>query len=612
MSTPRANEPRSERGSAMVISVLVTAILSLLGISYLLMADTENRIAENEKLSAQALYFGEGTIREVKRWFDRPPYVTGYTKNLVRPLTTTIDRTQRIIDTDGDGPNPAAAADGTLAKPYYKVGVDADLDGNDDIFDKPYRTGLADMLVGTEDGPDIVIDRAAGGATAAFLDGIGAKMAPNFPSVNGLVARVKRIDIYEPPYLDTAGGWARYGMATVKATVEIIRTGAGSAVVASRVVKAVLNETPYPGPFGPLHSCQDLNWNGAFQVHWGVSTAVTDADPKSKKMPDSVPRSPTVVSPAIDLLNGWDKPAQDATWNALKASLEANKPIEDPWFRFLVGGVDKDYKTVMTQQIIAPTLVADGSNQYHRLDPLVGCPEFDYQSFKDIAQSGGSDVHYYSWDNGASFAENRTGAVTTMRALTDNKTGLFFFDTMDGKAPNGAGTNLTPEISLAGGTYGARGMLYLNTSNFETNGLGGRAIDMLWPGEPFRDSNQNGKYDTGEDYINLNYAAISTTDPHAIPRGLAADTFGGSVTYNKYGPAITGQTAVVWGALYLSGTLDAQGNATYYGSVITKGGMANKMTGTPDIWWDPRLKDNWPPPDWDLPRVIITRWQTDL
>jgi hypothetical protein len=64
--------------------------------------------------------------------------------------------------------------------------------------------------------------------------------------------------------------------------------------------------------------------------------------------------------------------------------------------------------------------------------------------------------------------------------------------------------------------------------------------------------------------------------------------------------------------LYIAGTLDAQGNADYYGSVITKGGTASKMTGTPNVWWDPRLKDNWPPSDWDLPRVIITRWQTDL
>jgi len=94
-----------ERGSALVIAVLLMAILTLLGVSYLFMADTENRIAENERLSAQAFYFGEGVTREVKRWFDRPPYSASGGANLSRPTTAILDRSKRIIDTDGPGPN---------------------------------------------------------------------------------------------------------------------------------------------------------------------------------------------------------------------------------------------------------------------------------------------------------------------------------------------------------------------------------------------------------------------------------------------------------------------------------------------------------------------------
>ena len=624
MSTPGTQDAKVQKGSAMVISVLVTAIMSLLGISYLLMADTENRIAENEKLSAQALYFGEGTIREVKRWFDRPPYAgtVSYKWNMVRPLTATVKRDIRMIDVDGDGPTAAVAADGTALKPYYKVGVDADADGNDDIFDKPFRSALADMLVGTEAGPDMRIDRATDSATATFLDGLGDKLAPNFPaSAAGLRARVKTIDIYEPPYLDIAGTWTRYGMATVKATVEIIRTGSGSQVVATKIVKAVLNETPYPGPFGPLHSCATLNWNGNFKVHWGASTAVGNADPKANKMPESIPRSPTVVSPQIDLLNFWASPADNVSWLAMKASIEGpggaanGKKIEDPWFRLLIGGVDQDHAGIMSQQIVAPSATTpDESNVFHRLDPLVGCPDFDYQTWKDIAQSGGSDVHYYEWDNGTSFSENGSGPVTTFQNLTDTKTGLFFFETKDNVAPNVGLTNLTPEVSLSGGTYGTRGMIYLNAANFETKGLAGRSIDMIWPGEPFRDVNQDGKFDPAtEDYINLNYAdaAVGLSNTATL-YGKKDDAYGGSKKWNKYGPPIAGQTAVLWGVLYLAGTLDAAGNADYYGSIVTKGGTANKMTGTPNVWWDPRMKDNWPPADWDLPRVVITRWQTDL
>jgi hypothetical protein len=615
MGTSTGKDAKTERGSAMIVSVLVTAIMSLLGISYLLMADTENRIAENEKLAGQCLYFGEGTVREVKRWFDRPPYVVGGTLNLVKPLTTLVVRTSRQIDIDGDGPTAPVAADGTSTKPYYKVGIDRDLDGNDDIFDKPYRSALGDMLVGTETGPDIVIDRATSSATATFLDGLADKIAPNFPAAAaGVRARVKRIDIYEPPYLPVAGIWTRFGMGTVKATVEIVRIqGASTKVIATRIVKAVLNETPYPGPFGPLHSCQDLAWNGSFRVHWGPTTAVTAADPKGNTMPLSIPRD-IPPRPQIDLLEGWQSPSQDAVWTTLKTALESNKQIEDPWWRLIVGGVNKDYAAVMTQQIVTPPSPTDvdRSNNFHRMDPLVGCPEFEYSTWKEIAKSNTSDVHYYTWDNGTKFRENGTGPATEMRALTDDRTGLFFFDTEDNAPPDPTGSNLTPEIELNGGTWGTRGFVYLNTSNFMTNGLDGRPIDMVWPGEPFRDKNANGEYDAGEDWINLNYSVITTVDPKASPKGAATDSYGGGVIRNTYGPAITGQTASLWGVLYISGTLDAQGNAWYYGSVITKGGMSNKMTGTPDMWWDPRLKDNWPPPGWSLPRVVISRWQTDL
>jgi hypothetical protein len=621
MSTPNGNEPKSQKGSAMVISVLVTAIMSLLGISYLLMADTENKIAENEKLSAQCLYFGEATVREVTKWFDRPPYAALGGENLVKPLTTTMDRTLRQIDTDGDGPTAPVAADGTAAHPYYKVGVDRDGDGNDDIFDKPYRSGLADTLLGTETGPDIQIRRAASSTIATFLDGLGTKIAPSFPAgVAGLTARVNEIDIYEPPYLYVGGQWTRYGMGTVKAIVEIVKTsGATTNVVSSRVVKAVLNEMPYPGPYGPLHSCTTLNWNGSFNVHWGTTTAVGNANPKSKKFPNSIPRA-LPPGPQIDLLNFWQSPAQDANWAAMKLSLETagatGQTIPDPWFRFIIGGVDADYSAVMSQQIVAPSATTvDNSNMFHRMDPLVNCVEFDYQTWKNIAQSGTSDVHYFAWDNGMSFAENGTGTVDTLQNLTDNRVGVYFFDTTDGNPPDSLGSNLTPEVSINGGTYGFRGFLYANVSNWLTTGVAGRAIDMVWPGEPFRDSNQNGVYDPGEAYINLNYKTISTTDPTVQPVASGTDDFGNlgvGPTRNAYGPHITGQTAIIWGVLFVSGTLDAQGNATYYGSVVTKGGTANKMTGTPDMWWDPRIKDNWPPADWDLPRVVITRWETDL
>ena len=83
--------------------------------------------------------------------------------------------------------------------------------------------------------------------------------------------------------------------------------------------------------------------------------------------------------------------------------------------------------------------------------------------------------------------------------------------------------------------------------------------------------------------------------------------------WNSRGPDMAG-TASVWGIFYTNGYWDATGNATYYGSVISYQGISESSPtgGTPDIYWDQSIRDNWPPPGWDLPRVIITRWETDL
>lgn len=622
MNAQRSDDAKAERGSAMVIAVLVMAILSLLGISYLMMADTENRIAENEKLSAQALYFGEGTIREVKRWFDRPPYGATGIKNLVKPLTTVVKRDLRQIDVDGDGPTAPVAADGTLAKPYYKVGIDVDLDGNDDIFDKPYRSAPADMLLGTEAGPDIVIDRTISSAMATFLDGLGDKIAPNFPaSAAGVRARVKRIDVYEPPYLNVGGAWTRYGMATVKATVEIVKTaGASTQIIATRVVKAVLNETPFPGPFGPLHSCEEMTFNGDFSPHWGTITSVDNlsiGNGADNKIPWSLPRD-IPPSPKIDALHGWnDNVLWNQMYNAATGTMNG-KTIDDPWYRFLVDGTCNQWNPQTSQQPYAPVAIPADQDKSNKIQLYggVGCPEFDYDTWKQIAQSGGSDVHYYSWDNGTQFRENGVGAPLDFTALTDAKQGLFFFDTTDGLAPhdpdvNGVAANLTPDISVSA-NYGVQGFLYMNSRVWQAQGTAGRAITMHWPGEPFRDTNQNGVHDAGEEWVNLNYNTISTTNPLAKPVISPADTFGGSAKYNSRGPDITGQIAVIWGLLYTSGDFDTQGTPKFYGSVVTKAGMNGSMNGTPDLFWDTDLRDNWPPPGWELPRVIITRWETDL
>ena len=435
-------------------------------------------------------------------------------------------------------------------------------------------------------------------------------------------ARIDQIDIYEPPYLLIGASWTRYGMATVKTQVSIIKTfGSTTQTLATRVVKAVLNETPYPGPFGPLQSCQELAWNGEFSVHWGAATAVSGEAGSyislpnnwSNKMHQSIPRA-VPPTPKLDLLYGYN---DNVVWNALKTNLGGSS-IEDPWFAFY-GGTDVQPfvgGAFGSPQVNAPVTTGQDHSNIFRNIPGVNCPDFDYDTWKQIAQSGGSDVHYYAWDNGNNYRENGAGAATAFTTLTDGKTGLFFFDTTDGIAPHdpdshGVAANLAPSIQITGNSYGVRGMLYMNVNTWTSNGNPGKSITMHWPGDPILDRNQNGVYDAGDDFLPLDYTGAWISDPRNAAHVVAAANYG-TATYVSRGPDIAGEKAVVWGLLYVSGDFDAQGTPLYYGSVVTKAGNNGSMAGTPDLFWDTDLKDNWPPPGWDLPRVIITKWQTDL
>jgi type II secretory pathway pseudopilin PulG len=618
-----------ERGSALVIAVLILAVLTLLGMSYLLMADTENKIAENERLSAQALYFAEGVTREVRRWFDRPPYTARGVVNLVRPTTAVMDREGREIDIDGPGPVAPVTADGSLARPFYKAGVDNDRDTNDDIFDKPYRSALKDMFVGTADGPDIQMDRTTGGsATVSFLDALADKIMPGFPAgAANILARIRAIKIYEPPYIDVGSGtWIRYGIATVSTRVQILRNSgtADEQVLADRTLTTVLNEAPYGGAFGPLHSCDELGWDNAFRVHWGAATASSTANlpPTALNgMSRSIPRD-LPPTPRVDAIHGHLSPAGDADWTDVKTNLE-DQPIEDPWFRFFAGLSVQNWSTFGSPQVYPPlTGGQDRSNRFQDY-PYVPCPDFNYETWKAIAKSGGSDVHYYAWAGGARFSENGTGPPTDFEEITNGKTGLFFFDTKDGLAPHdfdasNVAANLTPDIRIGDADYGTRGFLYVNTTKWRVDGASGKPATFRLPGEPFRDVNENGVKDPTELWINLRYGAIS--DINSVIYVDKDDTYDTSIpppatpapVWNPLGPSVT-HDAIVWGILYLSGQFEADGTPYYDGSVITFAGTETgaKTPGTANLYWDPMLKENWPPPDWDLPRVIITGWQTD-
>ena len=84
------------------------------------------------------------------------------------------------------------------------------------------------------------------------------------------------------------------------------------------------------------------------------------------------------------------------------------------------------------------------------------------------------------------------------------------------------------------------------------------------------------------------------------------------MTWNPKGPSVT-HDAIVWGILYVSGQFDASGTPYYDGSVVTYAGTPTgvKTAIRPTSTGIRRSRTTGRPSRWDLPRVVLTRWQTD-
>jgi hypothetical protein len=491
--------------------------------------------------------------------------------------------------------------------------------------------------VGTESGPDLRIDASFSDDAEAFLDALSAKLLADYPG-SGLRARISRIDVYGPPTLEKAGAQVRYGVASARVTAGIyeVPPDAPERLLAERTVTLVFSEIPYghdTHDLAALHSCGDVQWPHEFSVHWGTAVIVGDADLSSDLQEDhivSLPRADLLVEGA-DLLWGHD---DDAAFAAYEAELAAGGMwIDDPWLRVLVGGsLDiaptgdpqpwpfdwNEIDPLVDGQFPYQTSDDDGNHSnYFQGVSFVACPEFSYDKWKATAMRGGHNVHYFSW-NGSAFQEDGAGPALSFREATHGETGLFFFDTEDGLPPHdddgdGEFDNLTPGIELNGGNWFVKGMVYLNAEYFRSDGAHGEPVPFEPPGEPFQDRDQDGQWDAGENWVNLAYP-IDLVDANAQYVVDPFDPYGGTTlpVRNARGPAVM-EHANVWGVLYTNGYFATTGIAAYYGSVIAYQGFkqVDSCVRSPDIVWDQTLSENWPPGDWDMPRITISRWETD-
>jgi len=627
-----------------MVMVLLMACLTVLGLGFLAMADTETMIAASGRDSEQLLHTAETGMRMVKAWFDQPvtgnPSITSQvlhkfmgTYDLRNPAL--YDRSKRLFDHDNDPNTPRVLADGTAVKPYYRQGrtlwsPSAYLD----IFHKPYRGDAVTEFRGTEAGPDLLLIDTPGAVD--FLDKLNQLLFTD----QSRTGRITQIALYAPPMIAVGGVMKRAGVCTIKITVSKFR-GMGtigivpvvtstSLKVGERTLKAVLNEVPGTLANGPIESCGAMSVTGNLRAHWGkviASGNITIAGNLDAAVPSAFPYK-TFARRISGTLAGDDF----TVWSG-----NADNSIEDPWLKVMTAGdlvgIGSSAEQPLPYSQAAP-IDNDHSNLFQH-ESGVACAAFKYSVMKSAAASGDETARYFAYVPATGlFQEWGVGAARSVYDWTHNQEGLFFFDTKNGQEPNGHGpgdplTNLTPAVAIENVDWNFSGLLYLNAESIRINNVAGVNRIIIPPGEPFDDANANGKWDAGEAFVNLTYpttvvagAPGSTVlkSPAAAQSASATSpdlefyAFATTAGRDNQGIPITGQVNL-FGVLFNAGNVIAEGTARHYGSLIAGTSVTQNTAGadTPDIFFDQRLNTGeWPPAEVSFPRTHLTSWMAGL
>src|SRR5207248_1629608 len=136
-----------QRGSALLVSLMVMVGLSLLGLAFVAVSETESAIANNERNGAQTLAVAEAGAKTVVEWFQDPQWAKD--QGLV-PVNDPTCSTAPCIKMLRRLSSSAAPTTYTYSD-YYKSG------STDVLFDKSYRVQNG-KFYGPEDNPDILIN----------------------------------------------------------------------------------------------------------------------------------------------------------------------------------------------------------------------------------------------------------------------------------------------------------------------------------------------------------------------------------------------------------------------------------------------------------------------
>jgi hypothetical protein len=250
---------RRERGSALLVTLMVMAGLSLLGLGFVAISETESAISVNDRNYVQAQAAAETGVRTVVEMLQDAPWTADIG---VLPQNTNDFKTLR------------SSQDGSI-KDYYKPV------GSQVLFDVPFKPSRTDRFLGADpDHADVWIADTFPNGTPnakgkAYLDKLSAKIFYQPPGSTEQL-RISDIRVFAPPipgvlpetyangYYDTDK--PRYGVATIRVTAQKLVNGV---VRAERTVKAVVAETPFPTVDGAIETAGSLVGQGSFRVYWG-------------------------------------------------------------------------------------------------------------------------------------------------------------------------------------------------------------------------------------------------------------------------------------------------------------------------------------------------------
>lgn len=258
---------RLNKGSALLITLLIMVILTLSGISFLFMSDTENKISNNYYLAMRALRAAQSGVYLVNSWFN----YSGNNSLTLMPTVAQIQFLPRIGTDNGANTEPT----------FYKwacQGPDNPNCTNFSLFGKPYvgrnhTSTVYHRFFGTEENPDIIIDYSNSNS-AAFMDQVNALLIGSSTAS----IRITEIRLYSPPVspnpIDpTDPSNIPYGICTVRITAEAGRrdkNGNWVETFSTRRVKAIITDMSYALTGVALDVDGFIDINGACQVHWGI------------------------------------------------------------------------------------------------------------------------------------------------------------------------------------------------------------------------------------------------------------------------------------------------------------------------------------------------------